>query len=55
MANDPSNKTEAEKLYIDALKIDPANETVLTMFAIFKCNGFVDFIEHFLFTSLLIL
>ena len=40
MANDPSNKAEAERLYIEALEIDPANETVLTMFAIFKCNGF---------------
>ena len=41
MANDPSNKAEAEKLYLEALEIDPSNETVLTMFAIFKCNGFV--------------
>jgi tetratricopeptide (TPR) repeat protein len=40
MANDQSNKTEAERLYVEALQIDPANETVLTMFAIFKCNGF---------------
>jgi len=39
MANDPSNKAEAEQLYLDALELDPSNETVLTMFAIFKCNG----------------
>ncbi|CAF3888691.1 unnamed protein product [Rotaria magnacalcarata] len=38
MSNDPSNNTEAERLYIQALDIDPSNETVLTMFAIFKCN-----------------
>ena len=50
MANDQSNKDEAEKLYTDALKIDPSNETVLTMFAIFKCNGFVD-PSHRLFSS----
>ena len=55
MANDPSNKAEAEKLYTNALKIDPANETVLTMFAIFKCNGFVCFIDHSLRTYLFIL
>ena len=39
MAHDPSNKGEAEQLFTEALQIDPANETVLTMFAIFKCNG----------------
>jgi acyl-CoA-binding protein len=44
MATDPSNKVDAEKLYIEALEIDPSNETVLTMFAIFKCNGLVIFI-----------
>lgn len=43
MARDPSDKAEAEKLYIDALAIDPSNETVLTMFAIFKCNQLVIF------------
>jgi hypothetical protein len=41
MSSDPSNKSEAERLYIEALEIDPSNETVLTMFAIFKCNGLV--------------
>jgi hypothetical protein len=44
MSTDPSNKAEAERLYIEALEIDPSNETVLTMFAIFKCNGLVIFI-----------
>lgn len=38
MAKDASNDTEAEQLFTRALEIDPANETVLTMFAIFKCN-----------------
>jgi cytochrome c-type biogenesis protein CcmH/NrfG len=38
MSTDPSNQTEAEKLFKQALKFDPSNETVLTMFAIFKCN-----------------
>ncbi|CAF2831111.1 unnamed protein product [Rotaria sp. Silwood2] len=38
MSSNPSNNDEAEKLYIEALEIDPSNETVLTMFAIFKCN-----------------
>ncbi|CAF0875846.1 unnamed protein product [Adineta steineri] len=38
MATDPSNNVEAEKLFTHALEIDPSNETVLTMFAIFKCN-----------------
>ena len=38
MANDPLNHVEAERLYNQALEIDPSNETVLTMFAIFKCN-----------------
>ncbi len=50
MSTDPSNKAEAERLYIEALEIDPSNETVLTMFAIFKCNGLVIFIQ-FLFNS----
>jgi hypothetical protein len=52
MANDPSNKTEAERLYIEALEIDPANETVLTMFAIFKCNGFDCYSLVFFFPSM---
>ena len=47
MANDPSNKDEAERLFIQALEIDPANETVLTMFAILKCNGFAVIICFF--------
>lgn len=38
MANDASNNIEAENLYTQALQLDPSNETVLTMFAIFKCN-----------------
>ncbi|CAF0887963.1 unnamed protein product [Rotaria sp. Silwood1] len=38
MSSDPSNNNEAEKLYIEALELDRSNETVLTMFAIFKCN-----------------
>ncbi|UJR28259.1 hypothetical protein I4U23_009509 [Adineta vaga] len=38
MAKDSSNDLEAEKLFLHALEIDPSNETVLTMFAIFKCN-----------------
>jgi cytochrome c-type biogenesis protein CcmH/NrfG len=38
MANDSLNNSEAEKLFMQALEIDPSNETVLTMFAIFKCN-----------------
>ncbi len=38
MSNDSSNNVEAEKLFAQALHIDPSNETVLTMFAIFKCN-----------------
>ena len=38
MATDPSNNIEAERLYTEALELDPSNETVLTMFAIFKCN-----------------
>ncbi|UJR21224.1 hypothetical protein I4U23_024320 [Adineta vaga] len=38
MSTDPSNNAEAEKLFTDALQLDPSNETVLTMFAIFKCN-----------------
>ena len=41
MANDQSNGNEAERLYEEALRLDPSNETVLTMFAIFKCNRFV--------------
>jgi hypothetical protein len=54
MSSDPSNKAEAERLYIEALEIDPSNETVLTMFAIFKCNGFVisvdfSFLQRFVF------
>ncbi|CAF0733456.1 unnamed protein product [Didymodactylos carnosus] len=38
MATDPSNADEAEKLYKQALDYDVSNETVLTMYAIFKCN-----------------
>jgi cytochrome c-type biogenesis protein CcmH/NrfG len=38
MSTDPSNNTEGEKLFTQALELDPSNETVLTMFAIFKCN-----------------
>lgn len=41
MSNDQSNNIEAERLYNQALQLDPSNETVLTMFAIFKCNRFV--------------
>ena len=41
MATDPSNNIDAEKLFTQALEIDPSNETVLTMFAIFKCNRYV--------------
>ena len=41
MSNDQSNNAEAEKIYLEALELDPSNETVLTMFAIFKCNRFV--------------
>ena len=41
MSNDPSNNIEAERLYNQALELDPSNETVLTMFAIFKCNRYV--------------
>ena len=43
MSDDQANNLEAEKLYLEALKVDPSNETVLTMFAIFKCNRFVIF------------
>lgn len=49
MANDPSNSNEAEQLYEEALRLDPSNETVLTMFAIFKCNGFVFHFHPFVF------
>lgn len=38
MSGDLSNNHESEKLFAKALKLDPSNETVLTMFAIFKCN-----------------
>ncbi|CAF1273016.1 unnamed protein product [Adineta ricciae] len=38
MAKDPSNNFEAERLFLQALEIDPSSETVLTMFAMFKCN-----------------
>ena len=38
MSIDSSNNDESEKLFAQALEIDPSNETVLTMFAIFKCN-----------------
>ncbi|CAF2814599.1 unnamed protein product [Rotaria sp. Silwood2] len=38
MSTDSSNNNESEKLFTQALEIDPSNETVLTMFAIFKCN-----------------
>jgi len=41
MANDSANHIEAEDLYTQALQLDPSNETVLTMFAIFKCNRFI--------------
>lgn len=40
MSTDPSNQVEAEKLFTYALQIDPSNETVLTMFAMFKCNRY---------------
>jgi cytochrome c-type biogenesis protein CcmH/NrfG len=43
MSIDSSNQIEAEKLFTQALKIDPSNETVLTMFAIFKCNQYFFF------------
>ena len=38
---DPSNNDESEKLFARALELDPSNETVLTMFAIFKCNRYI--------------
>ncbi|CAF4015102.1 unnamed protein product [Didymodactylos carnosus] len=38
MTTDPSNADEAERLYKQALNYDASNETVLTMYAIFKCN-----------------
>ncbi|CAF1231209.1 unnamed protein product [Adineta steineri] len=38
MSSDPSNNADAERLFTEALQVDPSNETVLTMFAIFKCN-----------------
>ena len=41
MSTDPSNNSDAEQLFTDALRLDPSNETVLTMFAIFKCNRYV--------------
>jgi len=41
MSTDSSNNIEAEKLFTQALKFDPSNETVLTMFAIFKCNRYI--------------
>lgn len=40
MTADPSNQIEVEKLFTQALEIDQSNETVLTMFAIFKCNRY---------------
>ena len=42
MSSDPSNGNDAECLYNEALRLDPSNETVLTMFAIFKCNRSVN-------------
>lgn len=41
MSTDPSNNSDAERLFTEALRLDPSNETVLTMFAIFKCNRYV--------------
>jgi cytochrome c-type biogenesis protein CcmH/NrfG len=38
MAKDPYYIPEAEALFNEALQLDPSNETVLTMFAMFKCN-----------------
>ncbi|CAF4676201.1 unnamed protein product, partial [Rotaria sp. Silwood1] len=38
MSTSASNNNESEKLFTRALELDPSNETVLTMFAIFKCN-----------------
>ncbi len=38
MSTNSSNNVEVENLFTQALQIDPSNETVLTMFAIFKCN-----------------
>ncbi|CAF2232922.1 unnamed protein product [Rotaria magnacalcarata] len=38
MSADPSNNNESDKLFTQALELDPSNETVLTMFALFKCN-----------------
>ena len=38
MAKDPHYIPEAEALFNEALELDPSNETVLTMFAMFKCN-----------------
>ena len=48
MASDTSNNTEAETLFTQALEIDPSNETVLTMFAIFKCNRYNSLISFLL-------
>lgn len=38
MSTDSLNGGESERLFTQALELDPSNETVLTMFAIFKCN-----------------
>jgi len=53
MSSDPSNNSDAEKLFIEALKVDPSNETVLTMFAIFNCNRFVIFLCYLLYGPIL--
>jgi tetratricopeptide (TPR) repeat protein len=51
MSTGASNNAEAERLYIQALELDPSNETVLTMFAIFQCNRYI-FIIFVIFFSI---
>jgi len=54
MSSDPSNNADAEKLFIEALKVDPSNETVLTMFAIFNCNRFVIFLLFIIWSNFIL-
>jgi tetratricopeptide (TPR) repeat protein len=47
MTKDPHYIPEAGELFNEALELDPSNETVLTMFAMFKCNQLGNFLDFF--------
>jgi tetratricopeptide (TPR) repeat protein len=47
MTKDPHYIPEAGELFNEALELDPSNETVLTMFAMFKCNQLANFLDFF--------